>query len=705
MENLNIDAISNRKKNLYEEIIDNIEKNYLISNFNTNLNKLFANYKNELRKKNIYFHFVFRYINTKNISHLIKYHFPIKQKYQKQNENAYLYLLFYIYLRFELFEKINKENNDNKEKEKEKKSGTMNIDKIISVKDFFKLIEYFYISKIINWRQVINILKYLIYQIKSLDNEFPTSIIVSILSNCLKFFGKIVKDMNEINQKEKDEINNKIKNEFFEELFEILSDSKNNGKFLYLMRNMIREEAIFVLMKLIVNNDFFSEENKKYIEDNIIKIFKNNFRKEHINYFYKILRRILIKFNKFNPKLKDDTSSKEENYETDFNIINKDFLLLIKIDEILMKIIKEEKDQINSNECYYCDKGFAFNNKEKDKIGFQVKDISYTKKGNNIFCILFSFELKECDYEKENKIIFSIVDSENNEKLTLFENGQNICLKYYGKKMNEIVLKKVEYNTIFNFLFFMDKNNIKISINNIDISKVLEKYSDFKPANFKLPDKFKVFVGVPEKIKNQNSEIYSFHGIIYPILLFELNDSKKKDEIYLQLKEVLSKVKNKYYLIAEEYFNQHYNEKNNESEKIMHNYEIYYGLSQDLTIQKKIDKILEKMNNMILYVNPFIIVSSFNKKEKIFKDCNIYQNENNKNITYFYEFNTIPSLEQGKIYSFRDYSVVAFFKINNGLNFNILQIEALYNFILLLGSKEEYLKFPSKNFKEFFSQM
>jgi hypothetical protein len=137
----------------------------------------------------------------------------------------------------------------------------------------------------------------------------------------------------------------------------------------------------------------------------------------------------------------------------------------------------------------------------------------------------------------------------------------------------------------------------------------------------------------------------------------------------------------------------------------MHNYEIYYGLSQDLTIQKKIDKILEKMNNMILYVNPFIIVSSFNKKEKIFKDCNIYQNENNKNITYFYEFNTIPSLEQGKIYSFRDYSVVAFFKINNGLNFNILQIEALYNFILLLGSKEEYLKFPSKNFKEFFSQM
>jgi hypothetical protein len=184
-----------------------------------------------------------------------------------------------------------------------------------------------------------------------------------------------------------------------------------------------------------------------------------------------------------------------------------------------------------------------------------------------------------------------------------------------------------------------------------------------------------------------------------------LNDSKKKDEVYSQLKEVLSKVKNKYYLIAEEYFNKHYNEKSIESEKIMHNYEIYYGLSEDLTKQKKTEKILEKMNNMILYINPFIIVSSFNKKEKIFKDCNIYKNENNKNITYFYEFNTIPSLEQGKIYSFRDYSVITFFKINNGLNFNILQIEALYNFILLLGSKEEYLQLPNKNSKEFFSQM
>ena len=704
MENLNIDVI-NRKKKLHEEIMDNINKNYLISNFNTNLTQLFKDYKNNLSQKNIYFFFVMKYIYSKKLIHLTRYHGPSKQIYQKKMEMAYIYSLFYIYLKFELFEKINKENNDNKEK----KENQINMNKIISIKDFFKLVNYFYISQMINWRQVINILKYLIYQIKEHDNELQTATKVSILSSCLKFFGKIVEEMAKENEKEKEEINKEIKNEFFEDLFEILSDRKNHGNYLYLMRNMVREESIFVLIKLISKKNFFSEENKKYIEDNIIKIFKNNFRKEHINYFYKIFRRILIKFNKFNPNLKSNESN-SENYEADFNMIKKDFSFLMKINEILLKVIKEEKDQILNNNCYYCDKGFAFNNKESDKIGFQVKDITYTRKGNNIFCILFSFQLKHSDNEKENKIIFSIVDSNNNEKFTLYNNSDYICLRYFTQKMREINLQKVQYNNIYNFLFYYDKNDINISINNIDISDVLKKSSDFKPAYFKFPDKFKVFVGCPEKTKNQKNEEYSFCGIIYPILLFELNELKK-NETYTFLKNVLSKVKNRYYLIAEEYFNEHYNKKNKKdkenlnSEKVMHNYEIYYGLYDDLMKQEKIEKLLKIINNMILYINPYIIVSSFNKKEKVFKDYNIYENDNNKNISYFYEFSTIPSLEQGKIYSFRDFSVVSFFKINNGLNFIILQIETLYNFILILNSKEEYLELSNINYKEFFTQM
>ena len=702
MENLNIDVI-NRKKESHEEIIDIIDKNYIISNFNSNLSQYFKNHKNKFEKKNIYFYFVFKYINSKSTKQLIKYHSASEQILQNKLEFAYIYSLFYIYLKFELFFKI---NNDNKEK----KENQANIDKIISIKDFIDLIEYFYKSKIITWREVINILKYLIYQLKEHDNELLTSIKVSILSIILKFFGKIIKLISKLeNEKEKEEINKEIKNNFFEDLFEILSDGKNTGNYLYLMRNMIKEESIFVLVKLISKKNFISDENKKYIEDNIIKILKNNFRKEHINYFYKKFRKILIKFNKFNPHLTKEKDS-EENFETNFNMINKDFSFLKKMNEILIKIINEEREQISNNNCYYCDKGFAFNNKELDKIGFQVKDITYTKKNNNIFCILFSFQLKQSNNDKENKIIFSIVDTNNNEKLTLYENGENICLRYFTQKLREINLQKVEYNKIFNFLFYYDKNDINISINNIDMSNILKKATDLKPANFKFPEKFKIFGGCPEKIKNQKNEEYSFYGILYPILLFELNELKKNDT-YELIKTTLSNVKNKYYLIAEEYFNEHYNKKNKkekeifDAEKIMHNYEIYYGLNDDLIKQKKLDKILKLINNMILYINPYIIVSSFNKKEKIYKDYNIYENETNKNISYFYEFNTVPSLDQGKIYSFRDFSVVSFFKINNGLNFVILQIEILYNFILVLNSKEEFINSSNINNKEFFEQM
>ena len=702
MENLNIDVI-NRKKELHEEIMDIIDKNYLISNFNSNLSQYFKNYKNKFEKKNIYFYFVFKYINSKSTKQLIKYHSASEQILQNKLEFAYIYSLFYIYLKFELFFKL---NNDNKEK----KENQANIDKIISIKDFIDLIEYFYKSKIITWREVINILKYLIYQLKEHDNELLTSIKVSILSIILKFLGKIIKLISKLeNEKEKEEINKEIKNNFFEDLFEILSDGKNTGNYLYLMRNMIKEESIFVLVKLISKKNLISDENKKYIEDNIIKIFKNNFRKEHINYFYKKFRKILIKFNKFNPHLTKEKDS-EENFETNFNMINKDFSFLKKMNEILIKIINEEREQISNNNCYYCDKGFAFNNKELDKIGFQVKDITYTKKNNNIFCILFSFQLKQSNNDKENKIIFSIVDTNNNEKLTLYENGENICLRYFTQKLREINLQKVEYNKIFNFLFYYDKNDINISINNIDMSNILKKATDLKPANFKFPEKFKIFGGCPEKIKNQKNEEYSFYGILYPILLFELNELKKNDT-YELIKTTLSNVKNKYYLIAEEYFNEHYNKKNKkekeifDAEKIMHNYEIYYGLNDDLIKQKKLDKILKLINNLILYINPYIIVSSFNKKEKIYKDYNIYENETNKNISYFYEFNTVPSLDQGKIYSFRDFSVVSFFKINNGLNFVILQIEILYNFILVLNSKEEFINSSNINNKEFFEQM
>ena len=652
METLNIGIIE-RKKELEEEIMEDIERDYLITNFNTNINEIFPNFTNQLIKKKIYFSFILKYINSKKLNDIVKNCPTLNQIYQKEMNTVYIYSLFYVYLKFQLFNKDNKENKDKKEQNKY-------AEKILSLTNYFKLIRFFYKNQMINWQKMINIFKYIIYQIKSRNNELQTSLKVSTLSIYLKFFVKMVKDL-EKEEKEKDQINEEIKKDILDELFEILADAKNNGN------------------------------------------------KEHLNYFYKIFSKILIKFNYFNQNLKEGSSitSGNEDYEKNFTQINSDFSFLVKINEILIKLIKEEKDQINNNQCYYCDKGFVFNNRDKERFGFKVKDIIYTKKSNNNFCILFSFQLRESGFDKENKIIFSIVDSDNNEKLTLFENGNHICIRYFTKKLNEINLHKVEYNTIFNFLFFIDKNKIKISINNTDA--LSEKASDFK-----LPDKFQVFIGCPEDIKNNKNKEYSFNGIIYPILLFEVNEPKKKEkDIYVDFKKLLFSVKNKYYLIAEEYFNYELNiknkkekeQENEEIERIMHNYEIYYGLGEDLIKLKKVTKLFNMMSNMILYINPYIIVSSFNKKITTFKDYNKYKNENKKEINYLYEFNVIPSLEQGKIYAFRDFNIISFFKTNNGLNFIILQIETLFNYILLLNNKKEYLELPNKDKKNFFAKM
>ena len=111
------------------------------------------------------------------------------------------------------------------------------------------------------------------------------------------------------------------------------------------------------------------------------------------------------------------------------------------------------------------------------------------------------------------------------------------------------------------------------------------------------------------------------------------------------------------------------------------------------------------LSNIILYIDPYIVTSSFNKKTTSFKDCNIYKNENIKDISYFYEFNTLPSLEHEKIYAFNNFDIVSLFKINNGINFNILQIEILFNYILLIENKKEYLELLNKNKTNFYEKM
>ena len=92
---------------------------------------------------------------------------------------------------------------------------------------------------------------------------------------------------------------------------------------------------------------------------------------------------------------------------------------------------------------------------------------------------------------------------------------------------------------------------------------------------------------------------------------------------------------------------------------------------------------------------------------KIYKDYNNYETKEktNKIVQYSYEFNIVPSLDQGLIFSFIDNNIISFFKINNGINLIILEIELIYNYILLLNENNIYISLVKENNKEFYELM
>ena len=318
---------------------------------------------------------------------------------------------------------------------------------------------------------------------------------VNVLKTFLRYFYKILK---EINTKKIDkEINDLIQKEILSKLFEIINGTSNNNKNddvnLYLINSFRKEENIFLLLKILVENKFLSEENKANMEVNLIKFLKNNFRKEHLNYFYEITKKILIKFNCLNQKaIKPKYYNKTD--KSNFISLNKDFKYLTKITDILIKVIAEEKKQSNDESCYYCDKGFVFNIENSERVGLQVKDVEYNQsEKNNTFCILFTFLLKENkNIGKNTQLIFSINDSDNKRYLSLIAKEKKLYIRYLSKKTNEFRLKDITYDNYYSFFFLYDKNKIKIYINNSNVLNQNEK-------ELKIPNKLNIFVGSPAK--------------------------------------------------------------------------------------------------------------------------------------------------------------------------------------------------------------
>ena len=671
MEDIRINQENNIQKDKKIEIkniLNKIKENNLITEFiSCTIDKLNLDKNNDesilLINKNIYKYFIYKYSKERNLNYLLK----SKRKHIKIKENklnkSYIcnYVFFYIYF------------NNNKSKYENNKDGSIFDKQLISLNQFFKIIKIFFQNHLLDSDGLISLLKVFILNIKIKDkdinnNKLSINSKVKILTDCINYTAKILKLINKTNP-----INLNI-NEFFTNLYqdiilEIFDFINNKNNYDYITRiNLFRkEESILCLIEILKSNEqFISVQYKNEIESNIIQFLVNNFRKEHYNYFYKIISKTLFKFH--NLKNRNDYSL----------LLKQDFSLLSLINEILIKVINKEEKLNTKKDNYYCDKGFVFNNTNLTAYGMSIKNVinNSNKKSDHNFCLLFTFlsriKFENIKDKSSSYILISILDNQNRELFSLYIKENNLYMKYFSKSLIELKIgEKIITNNYYSFFMFYDKKEFKISINNDDVIS-------YKETKFELPNIINLNIGYFEPNYNQYS---SFNGIICPIILFNLKDKKnKKDTFYKETKDLLFRIKSNYYIIGEEY--SLYDDYNT----LLY----YYGLFDELEKKNYVLELYNNIKNIILYINPTLIINSFNKRTKVYTDDKNYidaTDSKEKTYKYLYEFNVVPSLENNNIFPFKDNNIISFFKLNNGMNYLILQLETMYNFILLMKNK------------------
>ena len=149
------------------------------------------------------------------------------------------------------------------------------------------------------------------------ENNLPISKKIYFLIYLIKYTKKAIRFVLNSKNINKIQFIEKIFQEIITKIFDIINN-KNNKDYFSIINNFRIDKSIFLLLKIYnENKEFINKETGQKIEDNIIKFLVNNFRKEHFNYFYKFISKILIKFNDL----------KEKN---DFFFIKKRFFIFIR---------------------------------------------------------------------------------------------------------------------------------------------------------------------------------------------------------------------------------------------------------------------------------------------------------------------------------------------------------------------------------------
>jgi hypothetical protein len=184
---------------------------------------------------------------------------------------------------------------------------------------------------------------------------------------------------------------------------------------------------------------------------------------------------------------------------------------------------------------------------------------------------------------------------------------------------------------------------------------------------------------------SHNDKNHNFNGFIGPVIIFNTIVNNNQLNIINKIK---NRLKGQYYMIAEILNKNDINDNNN---NIYFSYDEYKGaLYNKLDFIKEIKQLFK---NIILYINPDTILNGLVIGKTIYRDEPIYnifdsKTKQSDNTNTYYRFNynqDISNIVQ------KQNSLVSFIMNNHGLNFIILNIESIYNY-LLVGNMNNILR-------------
>ena len=648
---------------LYDEQIVNI------------INEFLKKYHHNIEFKELHLKIVKNLMNNKNLIDNLILGKDIKRKihnflfYSKRKKviqfktqlslinNKYFQLIVFVFLF--LIKNIQNELEEEYENEYE-----INLEKI------FLILIHFYKSNLLNFDSIIfffNINYELIIdsQILSDTNIKNLILLINFLKKVIKISNIYKNNNNPSNEEEnKRQLINKSILKVFEKIFRMNNKKTiDNIKFCH---KIIKHPRIFELLKLCYeyyDNNIIDLQNKDYIKKNLIKLFTNKFNYNHLNYFYDISKKWLLNYTN------NAIERQNKNY---FSLINGIIKFLIEL--------KKAEDNCIKNNIFYFNKYFIFDSTDEN-CGIKISSFAFNNNSKLGLSFIFSFYAINLDenfhINNEVQTILSINNEEK--KANIFKlclkNGNLYLYTSINNKKEILLIKDLNYHYynicfmchIQNTIHFYFNNKRKITVDNI---------------NFKNVNNINVDLGY-NRFKNEK-----YNGIIGPVLIFNSpNDNQKVYE------KIINTLKGKYYLLGETFREEkiNTNEVNDNSKNIDNNilfsYEEYNGVSvNDLELKKFIKEAKKSLGNLILYINPEIVLNhlKFKDKNKL-RDYQIYNNcfdgvydISHSNI--YYEFNNQANINNLiKI----ENNLSKIFINNNGYNFLVFNIECIYNYLLI----------------------